>query len=141
VSANASGLETTCFRMPVTIQIDRAAKIIFSTFQGEISEADFRSAVEAMPTQPGFDSTFSHIIDLSSVTALKVSADFVRGMAQQPSVFTREARQIVVAPQDHVFGLARMAQILGEQERPHVAVVRSLTAACEILGIQLSASE
>jgi hypothetical protein len=127
--------------MPVTVEIDRAAKVIFSTFQGEINEVDFRSAVGAMSTQPGFDPTFSHIVDFSNVTAANVSAEFVRNLAQRPPIFSREARQVIVAPQDHVFGLARMAQILREQRLPHVEVVRSLTAACELLGIELSASE
>lgn len=127
--------------MPITVEIDRTARVIFSTFAGEITEADFRSAVEAMSTWPGFDPAFSHIIDFSNVTAANISSEFVRGLARRPSIFSREARQVIVAPQDYVFGMARMAQMLREQQRPHVEVVRSLNAACELLGIQLSTSE
>ena len=127
--------------MPVTIQIDKAAKVVFSTFNGEISEADFSSTVETLPTQPGFDPDFAHIIDFSNATALKVSKEFIWAMAKQQPIFSRAARQIVVAPQDYVFGLARMTQMLREQLLPNIEVVRSLKMACEILDIRHSASE
>lgn len=127
--------------MPVTVQVDAEAKVVFSTFKGEINEADFVSTIAATPGYPGFDPAFSHIIDFSQVTALKVSKEFVWALAKQQPIFSREAKQIVVAPQNHVFGLARMTQMLREQQLPNIEVVRSFKQACEILGIRHLASE
>jgi hypothetical protein len=70
------------------------------------------------------------------VTSASVSTNFIRVLAQERPLFDREARQIIVAPQAHIFALARMAQILRERQLPNIQVVRSLHEACAILGIE-----
>lgn len=127
--------------MPIILEIDRANKVIFSTFTGEINEAEVLASVESMPTEPGFDPAFSHILDLSQVTGVRVSTAFIREFAERPPIFNRGAKQVIVAPQTHIFGLARMAQILRERQLPNIEVVRSLRSACEILKIQRAPNE
>ena len=121
--------------MPIVVQIDPAVKVIVSTFTGEINENDFRTAVAELPKRSGFDPTFSHIIDFSGVTAANISSEFVRNFARGPSAFSLNAAQIVVAPQNHIFGLVRMAQILRAPESGVFEVVHSLAEAWEILPI------
>jgi hypothetical protein len=43
---------------------------------------------------------------------------------------------IIVAPQDHVFGLSRMFSMLAEETRPHVTVVRTMEEAYCLLDIE-----
>jgi hypothetical protein len=122
--------------MPVTVEIDAAAKIVYSRFTGILNDAGFRAAVADLAKHPGFDTAFSHIIDFSGVSAYKISANFTRAFAQEKPLFKREAKQIIVAPQTHVFGMARMAQILRERQLPNIQVVRSLAEAYAILGVK-----
>lgn len=122
--------------MPIIIAIDVSRGVVFSTFVGEIHEAEFRNEIEKLSTQPGFNPAFSHIIDFSQVTAANVSTEFVKSLARGPSLFHPNARQVIVAPQTHIFGLARMAQILRGQQSVHVEVVQSLQKAYELLGLE-----
>jgi hypothetical protein len=43
--------------------------------------------------------------------------------------------QVIFAPQDHVFGMARMFQALSAEQRPTMRVVRNLAEAYRILGV------
>jgi hypothetical protein len=122
--------------MPVTIEIDAAKKTILTTFTGEIGDEDISFARKELGSRPNFDPTFSHIIDFQTVTAANISTQFLRNFANEESVFRRQARQIVVAPQPHIFALARMTQILMEAHRPNIQVLRSLDEAYATLGIK-----
>jgi hypothetical protein len=122
--------------MPLTIEINTTARTVHSKFTGAINESEVHAVVEHLAQRPDFDPTFSHIIDFSAVSSASVSTNFIRVLAQEKPLFDREARQIVVAPQAHMFALARMAQILRERQLPNIQVVRSLHEACAILGIE-----
>lgn len=127
--------------MPIAVQIDRTAGMIFSTLSGEINEHDFRAAIEELPKQHGFNPAFAHIIDCSKVTASKIPTAFFRDLAHRPSLFSCDAVQVVVAPQDYIFGLARMVQILREQRLSNIQVVRTLDEALEMLKIDRASVE
>jgi hypothetical protein len=43
---------------------------------------------------------------------------------------------VVVAPQDHIFGLARMAEALAEKTKPNAVVVRTMDEARKILRLK-----
>ena len=122
--------------MSLTIEINTTARTVYSKFTGAINESEVYAVVPHLAQRSDFDPTFSHIIDFSAVTSASVSTNFIRVLAQERPLFDREARQIIVAPQAHIFALARMAQILRERQLPNIQVVRSLHEACAILGIE-----
>jgi|SRR5262249_39907615 len=122
--------------MPLTIEIHTTARTVYSKFTGAINESEVHAVVEHLAQRADFDPTFSHVIDFSRVTTANVSTNFIRFLAQEKPLFDRDARQIVVAPQAHIFALARMAQILRERQLPNIQVVRSLHEACALLGIE-----
>src|SRR5215470_10012839 len=111
--------------MSLTVEINTAAKNVYSKFAGVINESDVQSVLVRLAQLPDFNPTFSHIIDFSGVTAANVSINFVKVLAQEEPLFDRGAKQVVVAPQSHIFALARMAQILRERQLPNIQVVRS----------------
>lgn len=122
--------------MPVTIEINASVKAVFTTFAGEIGGDDLRSARVELANRPDFDPAFSHIIDFHGVTKANVSTEFLRDFAEEKSIFRRDAKQIIVAPAPHIFGLSRMTQILMQGQSPNIKVVRSLAEACSALGIK-----
>jgi hypothetical protein len=122
--------------MPLTIEINTSARTVHSKFSGAINESEMHAVVPHLAQRSDFDPTFSHIIDFSAVTTANVSTNFIRFLAQEKPLFHRDARQIVVAPQAHMFALARMAQILRERQLPNIQVVRSVHEACAVLGIE-----
>lgn len=121
--------------MPVTVKIDTSARTVFSSFVGVINEAEVRSVTVELAKRPDFDPAFSHIVDFSGVTAANVSTNFVRAFAREKPLFSRDAKQIIVATQPHFFALSRMLQILRETQLPNIEVVRSLREAYILLGL------
>jgi hypothetical protein len=79
----------------------------------------------------------SAIIDFAAVTSFESSADFMRNLAALPPAMPKQERpRVVIAPADHVFGLARLFGTAGEATRPSFHVVRTEQQAWAILGIQ-----
>ena len=116
----------------LTIEVDRQAGI--STFTGEINDADLLSVLSLIRSHPDFDPDFSEILDFSGVTAASLSTPAIQQASQRPSNFNPTSKHIVVAPQDHIFGLARMSQVFAESTRPNAAVVRTIEQARKLLG-------
>ncbi len=122
--------------MPLTIEIYGTMRTVHSRFTGAINESEVLSLVPLLAQRPDFDPAFTHIIDFSGVTSADVSTSSIKVLAHEKPLFDRDAKQVVVAPQSHIFALARMAQILRERQLPNIQVVRSLHEACAILGIE-----
>ena len=123
--------------MPVDIKIEQRERIVFRSFRGDVSENDVVSVRERLLREPLFDPNFSHVIDFTEVNEIRVSSDFIRGFANKESIFAEGVRQIVVAPQEHIYGLARMAQILRQLRTRgmNIDVVRCKREARKSLGI------
>jgi hypothetical protein len=76
------------------------------------------------------------ILDLSGVTSWEVSNETVRSLARSlPAMMDASLPRFIVAPAAHLFGTARMFQILGEGTRPELRVTRSLDETYAALGI------
>jgi hypothetical protein len=120
----------------VSVEINTSARVVFSTFYGEISETDVVSVETELAGRPDFDSSFFHLIDFRGVTAANISTEFIRTFAHRRPLFDRDAKQVIVAPQTYLFGLARMLQILREARVPNIEVVRTLSEAYKFLGIE-----
>jgi hypothetical protein len=112
----------------LTIEVDRQA--VISTFTGEINDADLLSVHSLIRSHPDFDPDFSEILDFSGVCPPRQSSR----RHSAPSNFNPTSKHIVVAPQDHIFGLAPMSQVFPESTRPNAAVVRTIEQARKLLG-------
>lgn len=76
------------------------------------------------------------IFDLSGVTSWEVSNETVRSLARSlPALVDSSLPRFIVAPASHLFGTARMFQMLGEKTRPQLRVVRTLAETYAALGI------
>jgi hypothetical protein len=74
--------------------------------------------------------------DFSSVAQFALSSNLIRQLAKRepcmPDATTRP--RVIIAPKAHVFGLARMFQILGGPTKPLLSVVHTLDEARAALG-------
>ena len=121
--------------MPRDLKIDPQLKLVHSIYYGELEDSDLSEQRFEISNHPGFRPDFSYILDLTGVTRLKVSTAAVRECATSPSLFVRDAIRVMVAPSEAVFGMSRMYQMLAEESRPNIQVVRSLEEAYRALGI------
>lgn len=75
------------------------------------------------------------IINLTDVDSFDVSATGVRALAALEPIVPDPAVRYVIAPQAHIFGMARMFQMVSPKAREKFHVVRTLDAALEALGV------
>lgn len=76
------------------------------------------------------------IWDFSEVTDFDVSSHTIRKLVGTPPIVARGYMRVVVAPNDFLFGMMRMLQILSEQSRPELHVVRTMAEAYRLLQIE-----
>jgi hypothetical protein len=118
---------------------DSANRILLARFEGrltdELLEEFYRVAgIHWTATGPR-----AGIADYSAVIEVAVSSDFIRHLAkQEPTAEVAGCPRFLVVPHTHAFGLARMFQIMGENRRPLLNVVRTMDEAFAALGVQSS---
>ena len=76
---------------------------------------------------------FDLVVDLRSVSAVRVTSDEVRALASRCGGEAVARRVAIVAESDVIFGLARMFAMLSEQVLPGVVVFRRMDLALEHL--------
>ena len=75
--------------------------------------------------------------DFSKVTGTpEVSNETVRNLVHRKPIIPAGYMRVAVAPQDFIFGMMRMLQILSEGTRPEVHVVRTIAEAYSLLGVK-----
>jgi hypothetical protein len=124
--------------MALRFEFDQANKILLLHLEGQLlneSVAESYRAIRKYWTKTG---ACMGIVNFSSVTEFALSGDLIIQLAQQEPCMpdgTSRAR-VIVAPETHVYGLARMYQILAENTRPALSIVHTLGEAFEVLGVQ-----
>ena len=76
------------------------------------------------------------ILDLTPVGSIDISPATVQGLARSDPAFPPSRLKFIVAPTDHLYGMSRMYQLIGERIRPRLQVVRSLAEAYATLGVK-----
>jgi hypothetical protein len=120
----------------VQVAIDVNQRLVVSTFSGEIHDAEFLQVSSLIRSHPDFDPNFSEILDFSGVTAGALSTRVIQELAQGKSIYSPTSMHLVIAPQDHLYGLGRMAQVFAQQTKPNVMVVRTIDEARKFLGLE-----
>ena len=108
-------------------------KLVVLTFDGPTAVAELESFGSLILSHPDFDPSFSQIIDCTRLTGLNFTPDTIRELTRSEKTFSPTSMRVIIAPQDHVYGLARMAQAFAEQTLPNLVVVRTMEEALEVL--------
>lgn len=111
----------------IRFEIDPAHRIRVAHFEGVVSDEELLGSYGALVARPDYDATLDDMVDMGAVDRLEVSSDTVRRLV---SMFTpMDSDQVVtrlaiVAPKDHVFGMARMYEILRSDAPEQIRVFR-----------------
>jgi hypothetical protein len=119
-------------------EFDAANRILLLRVDGKITDELLGRCYEAIRQRAAATNARAGIFDFTSATEFPVSTEFVRRLAkQEPAMPQADVRpRVLVAPQIHAYGLVRMFQIMGEETRPLLHVVRTLDEALAALGVQ-----
>jgi len=121
--------------MPYHFEFDKEHKILVLVAEGVADDAEIMTANQAIAAQVARLHPSAGISDLSRVTKFDVSGDAMRTAARQPSPYPDSIPRFIVAPQEYVFGMARMYEIVGYRTRSNLKVVRSMREALAALGM------
>ena len=114
--------------MPACYVIDVAHRIVISQALGRLTDSDLWQHQQRLRQDPMFDPTFCQLWDCTGVTAVAVTGEGLRQLATV-SVFQPGTPRAIVAPNDAMYGLARMFQTLRGFQGEQIAVFRELADA------------
>jgi len=122
--------------MAAHVKVDVKNGIVYSSFEGALNDNDILAHRDVLKTHPDFNPQFSEIVDFTEVKQLRVTVGLINSMAKSDSLYNPESRHAVIAPHDVTYGVARLYQMLAQDTRPNVAVVRSMAEARRFVGIE-----
>ena len=117
------------------VEFDAKHNVLRGTLDGRMTGAillDFYArAAKYMASHPPCHG----ILDFSKVTDFEVSSAAIRQVAAAPPAFPAGYMRVLVIPRDFIYGLARMFQILTEETRPELRIVRTMEEAYRLLEV------
>jgi hypothetical protein len=132
LNGNANSFER--LPMSASYRIDKSRGIVFSTFEGALTNVDILGQRERIESDPEYDPAFAHLIDFRGVSEVDLDAAIVRTVAV-PTVHVSGAKRAIVATREAVYGMARMFEQLRNVEHEDVRVFRDVEEARRWLGL------
>ena len=122
--------------MAYSFELDSTHRVLLFRFTGDVSEQRIGRFYNEAGTQIERIRPRAAIFDFTAVTSFDVSSASIRSLANaSPLIPDVACPRVVVAPATHIFGMSRMFQILGENSRPSLTVVRSMAEALAAIGL------
>ncbi|MFZ0334265.1 MAG: hypothetical protein WAN10_00150 [Candidatus Acidiferrales bacterium] len=123
--------------MTATWDFDPIHHILRSTFVGKVNDDDLMNHQRMAALLVESLDPLAAIVDLSGANPFEATPGGMRHLAKLPAPMPKVDRpRVVVAPPDHVLGLVRIFQIVGEATRPNLHVVRTMPEAWLIIGVE-----
>lgn len=122
--------------MTSSFEFDPVNKVVCWRLQGEVTEDLFAESLRLVADILAETNPKSGIVDFSQVTKFQISTETINRVASSKPVFSAELPRIIVAPADHVYGIARMFAVLSSDTRKNVEPVRTMDEAYKLLGIK-----
>ncbi|HET9830444.1 MAG TPA: hypothetical protein VFP91_01985 [Vicinamibacterales bacterium] len=115
-------------------EYDAAHEVFVVRMYGRITDDIFKASYAATPQYLEGRRIRAALMDLSGVDSYDVSSAAMRDVSKLPPLFPDPTPRWIVAPQDHIFGMARMFQMLSPTGRDMLHVVRSMRDALQAMG-------
>lgn len=122
--------------MPFALFFDRKHKVLLTRFGRALNRQALEALVRAAREFVAVHGNCDGIVDFSAVEKVDIDVAYLRAYGSSPRVMAG-ARRVLVAPNDEVFGVARLYglhQSSSYGEEP--MVVRDLPAAYDLLGLK-----
>ncbi len=122
--------------MGFVMDFDARNNVLRVTLEGQVTDAILSNGYTTAARQVASRPPCRGIWNFSPVTQFEVSSDTIRTLAESPPIIVAGQMRVVVAPQDFLYGTTRMFQLLGEETRPDLHVVRTMDEAYRLLGVE-----
>jgi hypothetical protein len=121
--------------MAYYFEFDSSNGILRCRFEGDVTDQSLKECYEVAGKYAALTNPGVGLMDFSNVDSLNVSSQTVRDLAHRTPGMPGSRPRFLVVPSDHMYGLARMFQLCGSEERPELHVVRSADEAYTLLGV------
>jgi len=118
--------------MAFALEIDSSLRLVSLTYFGTLSDDDLLESARQVREDPGFAPDFDLIMDAREVDKLSMRSGLVREIAHR-NPYGPGSRRAIVAPDDTLFGVARMFELSRPEQGDVLRVFRSRDAAIEWL--------
>ena len=122
--------------MGFVLEFDAKNNILRGTLKGRVTDAILLDDYAAVARYAKSHPPCRGLWDLSEVIEFEVSSHAIRQLVGTSPIIPTGCLRIIVASQDMLFGMMRMLQILGEESRPELHVVRTMGEAYRLLGVE-----
>ena len=119
--------------MGYSFEFDEANNVLRVTWKGPLTDEPFIEEVAKARKFLASRAGVRGIADYSGVTAESLSSDAIKRVAWAPTQGEERAVVVSVVSNDMAYGLARMFEMLTEQQRPKRPVVRTMEEAYQVL--------
>lgn len=122
--------------MPYHFEFDSANRILRGRPEGTLTDEDLKEFYRMAEEYTELTNPRAAVTDMTSVTSMEVSPQTIRELANLPPAVADPSRpRCIIAASPQIFGMARMFELLGQDTRPNLHVVRTEKEAWAILGI------
>ena len=119
--------------MPITYDIDERAGRVHIVFSGVITDADLMSTFQRLYQDPRHRVGMGELTDCRPVERVEITGAGLQRLADATSAWLDPAgtswKVAVVVPNDEVFGLGRMYELMREGSPENVRVFRDIALA------------
>jgi len=123
--------------MGFVLEFDTKNNILRGTIEGPLTDGLLLDYYAAAARYTASHPPCRGVWDFSKVMGkVEVSSDTVRRLVKTSPIIPGGYMRVVVAPQDYLFGMMRMLQILSDEARPELRVVRTLDEAYRLLDVE-----
>jgi hypothetical protein len=122
--------------MGFEMSFDERNNLLRVTVGGEVTDASLTDGYATAAKYVAANPPCRGIWVFSDVTKFEVSTDTIQELARSSPIILSGHMRVIVAPQDHLYGMARMFQILGQETRSDLHVVRTVDEAYRLLKVQ-----
>jgi hypothetical protein len=122
--------------MDCRIETDRKQQVLCITIGGSVTQNEFDDVYDQVAKVTAVDPPKLAIVDFTTVTFSALSAEYAISLAWRSPSIPVPAIRVIVAPQPHIYGMARMvgSYRLGMDGKFHV--VRTMEQCYPLLGVK-----
>ena len=121
--------------MSISYQIASAQKVVFTTFDGAVTDLDILSHARDIMSDPAIDSSFVELISAAPSSMQAVTGTGIRAVAHLIRNSNAVRKIGIAVSQGNEFGLARMVELSAGESATEINVFREQADARSWLGI------
>jgi len=118
------------------LEVDAQNKLIRLIAKHEVSDQFLMEGIAALEKYGAQYDSCNCIVDYNGATDITVSTRCLKQLACTRPAVPMHCLTVHVAARDVMYGLARMFQVLSNETRPNLRVVRNMNEALDLIGVK-----